>query len=51
MVDKITGEIIREFSSTTEAEQYLGGKGHHVSCCCNGKRKTAYGYIWKYKEE
>ncbi len=51
MIDKITGEIIREFSSTTKAEQYLDVKGHHISCCCNGKRKTAYGYIWKYKEE
>ena len=51
MIDKITGDIIREFSSTIEAEQYLGVKGHHISCCCNGKRKTAYGYIWKYKEE
>lgn len=51
MIDKITGEIIREFSSTTKAEQYLDVKGHHISYCCNGKRKTAYGYIWKYNEE
>ena len=51
MIDKVTREVIREFKSTTEAEQYLGAKGHHISCCCNGKRKTAYGYIWKYKRE
>lgn len=51
MIDKNTNEILREFNSTTEAELSLNAKGHHVSCCCNSKRKTAYGYKWKYKEE
>ena len=22
----------------------------HISACANGKRKTAYGYIWKYED-
>lgn len=51
MLDKNIGDIIREFNSTTEAEKYLNAKGHHISCCCRNKRKTAYGYKWKYKEE
>lgn len=47
MIDKNT---LKEFNSTTEAETFLNAKGHHVSCCCNHKRKTAYGYKWRYKE-
>ena len=50
MIDKNTNEILKEFNSTTEAETFLNAKGHHVSCCCNHKRKTAYGYKWRYKE-
>lgn len=36
--------IINRFSSASEAERHLNGKGGHISCCCLGKRKTAYGY-------
>lgn len=43
------GEFITEFDSATDAERYLGVNGHHINCCCLGKRKTAYGYRWKYK--
>jgi hypothetical protein len=50
MIDKNTNEILKEFNSTTEAETFLNAKGYHVSCCCNHKRKTAYGYKWRYKE-
>ena len=41
--------IINRFSSASEAEGHLNGKGSHISCCCLGKRKTAYGYKWKYE--
>ena len=41
--------IINRFSSASEAERHLNGKGSHISCCCLGKRKTAYGYKWKYE--
>ena len=50
MIDKYTNEVLREFKSTAEAETFLNAKGHHVSCCCNNKRKTAYGYKWRYKD-
>ena len=45
----LDGSYINEFPSATEAERLLGVKGKHISCCCNGKRKTAYGYKWSYK--
>lgn len=41
--------IINRFSSASEAERYLNGRGSHIGCCCLGKRKTAYGYKWKYE--
>jgi hypothetical protein len=28
----------------------LGFAHSNISNCCKGKQKTAYGYIWKYKE-
>lgn len=45
----LEGDLIREFSSASEAELFLNVKGNHISCCCLGKRRTAYGYKWKYK--
>lgn len=45
----LNNNIINRFSSASEAERYLGGKGSHIGCCCLGKRKTAYGYRWKYE--
>ena len=45
----INNKIINRFSSASEAERYLNGKGSHISCCCLGKRKTAYSYKWRYE--
>lgn len=47
----LDGNFISEFSSASEAEHILNVKGSHIGCCCLGKRKTAYGYKWKYKYE
>lgn len=45
------GNFIKEWSSMIEVEKQLGyGKGN-ISNCCLGKLKSAYGYIWKYKNE
>lgn len=51
MLDKNTFEILKVFPSLTEAYAFLG-KQHsgHIASVCNGKRKTAYGYSWKYLE-
>ena len=44
------GNFIQEFSSIKLAEKYLGLKSSGgITMCATGKRKSAYGYIWKYK--
>lgn len=43
-----TGDFIREWTSVMECERNGFDQGH-VSECCNGKRKSHKGYIWKYK--
>lgn len=45
------GKIIAEFWSMHEADRKLGITFKNISACVRGKRKTAGGYIWKYKEE
>lgn len=45
------GDFIGEFSSTSEAEASLNKKSHHVSSCCRGSRKSAYGFKWMFKDE
>lgn len=48
-IDKNTNEVIDEFPSTMEIQRkfkYLQG---HISACCRGERKSAYGYKWEYK--
>lgn len=45
----IDGIFIKEYPSIKDAEKALGGKSHHIGCCCNNKRKTAYGYKWYYR--
>jgi group I intron endonuclease len=41
------GVFIKEWKSVTEAQKNLNIK--HIGCCCNGLRKTAGGFKWKYK--
>lgn len=41
------GKFIRQFPSMSEVERTLGIKVSRVSACCNGKNKTAGGFIWK----
>lgn len=42
------GKYIREFSSVKEAYKFLGRTGN-IYAVCQGKRKSAFGYKWKYK--
>lgn len=42
---------IQSFPSAHAAANSLGKKGvSHITDVCKGKRKTAYGYIWKFAE-
>ena len=47
MFDKKTGELLETFPSTREAERITGIYHSHISKCCNGKLKSAGGYIWR----
>ena len=53
----LNGEYIMTYGSTFEAAKGIGkitstsnGATSHISDVCKGKRKTAYGYIWKFVE-
>ena len=49
-----SGEFIREFVCQGDALEWLGRNRRdnaQISKCCNGKAKTAHGYIWKFKEQ
>ena len=45
------GNYIDEFESASSASKYTGINLGNISQVCMNKRKTAGGYIWKYKEE
>lgn len=49
-IDKNTNKIIRTFYGCNEAERETNINRTSINKCCNKKRKTAGGYIWKYKE-
>lgn len=48
----LNGELIKEWNSIKDAEQCLGIKKAqaNISACCAGKKKRAYGYIWRYSD-
>lgn len=46
------GEYIETYESATEAARAMGVECNSlIITCCKGKKKTAYGFIWKYKGE
>ena len=47
----LNGELLNEFSSTMEVQRQLGFRHSHIGECCRGEYNTAYGFIWKYKNE
>ena len=46
-IDPISNEIVAEFPSAKEAERQTGF--NHINLWCRGERKSADGFIWKYK--
>lgn len=42
---------IREFACLSVVQREFNFNLGNLSECCNGKRKTAYGYIWRYVDE
>jgi hypothetical protein len=51
-VDQFTidGTFVKRFAGIIEASRSLGvnDKGSGIVKVCKGKRKTFYGFIWKY---
>lgn len=45
----IDGQFITEYQSAAEAERKIGIGNSHINACCQGKRKSAGGFIWKFK--
>ena len=43
-----SGEFIREWPSMRETSRQLKINCSNICQCCNGKRKYAGGYVWKY---
>lgn len=41
--------FIKEFSSAKQAQEETHINEKNISACCNNKRKSAGGYIWKFK--
>lgn len=49
MIDVKSNDIIKIFSSIRDAYRFLEKISNgHIESVCKGKRKTAYGYKWKY---
>lgn len=45
------GNVIADFVTACSAAKAVGGASHvAISLCCSGKRKTAYGYRWRWSE-
>lgn len=40
--------LICTYDSAADAARAINGDKSHISQCCRGQAKTAYGYIWKY---
>ena len=43
-----THELVKEWSSAHEIERQMGWSSGNISACCNGKKKSAYKYIWSH---
>lgn len=44
-----TDEVVDEFSSVSIAAKSVNGSQSNISACINGRKKTAYGFKWKFK--
>ena len=45
-----SGEFVKEWKSATDVQRNLGYAYQHISHCCTGKCKSAYNFIWKFKD-
>lgn len=45
------GNIAEVFESCTKAQNKYNTNGDSIRACCMNKNKTAYGYIWMFKDD
>ena len=43
------GNFIKRYDSASSASISVGGASSHITMCCQGEDKIAYGYIWRYE--
>ena len=48
MFNKSTGELLATFPSVQEAGRQTGISDGNICLCCNGERKSAGGFVWRY---
>lgn len=46
--DIYTGEVIKTYSSISEASEQTGICFYNISSCCLGKHNSAGGYLWEF---
>lgn len=47
-IDKVTGEVLHQWSTPSDVERELGYSQRNIASCCRGERKSANNFIWKY---
>jgi len=47
----LKGNLVREYNSISEASRCLNASAGTIGMALNGKRKTAYKSVWRYKEK
>ena len=45
----LNGNLIKVWFNLREIAFNTNYKKTNIMHCCNGRSKTAYGYVWKYK--
>lgn len=46
----LDGNLIKTWDSIKDVERGLDINNGNISSCCNGKKRTAGGFIWKHVE-
>ena len=47
----LQGNLIKTWDSIMDIQRESNINNRSICSCCKGKRKTAGGYMWRYKEE
>ena len=45
------GTFVKEWDGAIDAQRTIGYRASSITACCKGRQKSAYGYVFKYKEK